>query len=330
MILLSSDWHLDDNPNNEYRWIAIEQILHAVIQYKVGTVFILGDLVDRKDRHSGAFVNRLITELRKIAARTCLVILRGNHDTPMRGPAFWEFTSNIDHIHYVSRPESFHLFNNDQPDLLLLPFTAQPKQDWADIRLSTYQALFMHATVTGAVVENGQVMENSRFPILPRRIKIYSGDVHVPQSIRNITYCGAPFPIKFGDTYPCRMLLLNEEFEIALELPVHSPRKLMIDITNARQLADLKIARGDQVKLRFNCSAAQVGDWGAIERTINEWATNQGIIIAGTEVMVDNPHPLHRGDSEQTPEQILRQFAVHERISEELLEVGLKLLEATQ
>jgi hypothetical protein len=31
MILLSSDWHLDDNPDNEYRWFAFERALSAIV-----------------------------------------------------------------------------------------------------------------------------------------------------------------------------------------------------------------------------------------------------------------------------------------------------------
>jgi hypothetical protein len=187
----------------------------------------------------------------------------------------------------------------------------------------------MHATVTGAVVENGLVMENNNFPILPRNAKVFSGDVHVPQQVRNITYVGAQFAIKFGDKFPCRMLLLDQNFDIALEIPLRPPRKLMVDITNVRDLLNLKIGRGDQVKLRFNCSTAQLPEWGAIERTINEWAARNGINIIGTEVLIDSLQSVRGADIEQTPEQILRAFARQEHISEELLEVGLALLNET-
>jgi hypothetical protein len=324
--LLTTDWHLTDDPEDEYRWLVIDHVLHAVIQHRVDTVFVLGDVVDRKDRHSGAFVNRLINELRRIAARAYLVILRGNHDTPMRGPAFWEFLSQLHHIHYVIKPETFHLFNNDTPDLLLLPFTPQPKIDWAGFHLGEFQSLFMHATVSGAVVENGIVMENANFPILPRRCKVYSGDVHVPQETGGVVYVGAPHHIRYGDKYPCRMLLLDEDFSIEQQLIFHPPRKLMIDLTNVRQLADLKVARGDLIKIRYNCPAEQLEGWGAIERTISEWAASNGINVTGTEVIIAGTRPEAGADIGQTPEEILRQFAEHEGIGKELLEVGLGLL----
>jgi predicted phosphodiesterase len=329
--LITSDWHLDSDPDNEYRWAIVDKVLHAVIQHKIDTVFILGDLVDRpKDRPTAVFVNRLVNELRKIAARVHLIILRGNHDTPVRGPAFWEFLSQINNIRYVSKPETFHLFDNDKPDLLLLPFTPTPKQDWSDFKLSDFRALFMHATVTGAVTENGQVLENNNFPILPRKLKVYSGDIHTQQRAGVVTYCGAPHPVKHGDKYPCRMLLLNDNFDIEMELPLTTIRKLLIDITNVRQLADLKVTRGDQVKIRFNISAAQLAEWGAIERTINEWAANSGVTVIGTETIIDSVHSPRDIDTSLTPEALLRQFAEQEHLSEELIEVGLSLLAETQ
>jgi hypothetical protein len=283
-------------------------------------VFLLGDIVDRKDRHSAAFVNRLIGELRKLAGRAYTVILRGNHDTTMHPPAFWEFLTQFKNLRYVIKPEPY------LDDLLVLPFTAKPMQDWGNIRLSDYRALFMHATITGAVAENGQVMENNHFPILPRKARIYSGDVHVPQQVRNITYVGAPHPIKFGDNYPCRMLLLNNDYDIERELSVPTMRKVMADISHVRELASLRVTHGDQVKIRFNCSTAQIEGWGAIERTINEWAVNNGIVIAGVEAIVNSARSMRGTDIiEQSPEQIMHQFAAHEHL-DELLEVGLTLL----
>jgi hypothetical protein len=323
--LLTTDWHLTDNPEDEYRWAIIEHVLHAVIQYDVDVVFILGDIADRKDRHSGALVNRLVEELRKIAARAPVVILRGNHDTPLRGPAFWEFLSRIDRIEYITEPTEWHLFDNNKPDLWLLPFTATPHETWQG-RFSNYRALFMHATVSGAVVENGMVMQNSKFPLLPRSVTVYSGDVHTPQTVGNVTYVGAPHPVKFGDRYPCRMLLLDEAYNIKLELPLAGMRKYMLDLSDVSELRHMAVKHGDQVKIRFQCPPGGITGWGAVEAEIARWAAARGVVVAGTEVMVDSVYAA-RPDTEQSPEQILRAFAAQERITKELLAVGLSLLD---
>jgi len=328
--LLTTDWHLDDSPENEYRWQIIERVLHAVIQYKVGAIFVLGDIVDRKDRHSGVLVNRLVEELGKLAARAPVIILRGNHDTPLRGPAFWEFLSRIRNIEYVTHPTPFNLFNQSKPDLLLLPFTATPKETWRGIKFTDYRSMFMHATVTGAVVENGMVMENSKFPILPRSVKVYSGDAHTQQTVGGVTYVGAPHPVKFGDRFNCRMLLLDEKFGIAMELPLQGMHKFLLTVNDVNELAQYNVQPGDQVKIRFLCPQGDVTTWGLIDIAIKNWAEERGAIVAGTEVILDGLYDKARAaDPGQSPEQILREFANQEGMADDLLTVGLSLLKET-
>ena len=46
MHLLFTDCHLDDQPQNDYRWLIFEHVRTALVQYDVDTVFCLGDLVD--------------------------------------------------------------------------------------------------------------------------------------------------------------------------------------------------------------------------------------------------------------------------------------------
>jgi hypothetical protein len=321
MYLLTTDWHLTDEPANEYRWQAFEHLRTAVMQYRPEATFILGDLVDKKDRFSAAFINRLLSELHGLAARTRLVIMRGNHDTTMRPPNYFEFLNHDDEIFYVNEPAEYC-----EGALLLLPFSAKPKEDWAGLKLSQYRALFMHATVTGAVVENGTVMDNPHFPILPRRPRIYSGDIHVPQQIANITYVGAPHAIRFGDSYPCRMLLLNKDFEVDLEIPLEGPRKLMVDINDPRDLDRVEVRHGDQIKIRMRCRPDQLGEWGTAEQELADWALARGITIVSTEVVVDTAPAAHGGDPEQSPEQLLTAFAAHEQIGDALLALGLDLL----
>jgi hypothetical protein len=323
MNLLVTDLHLDDNSDNEYRWQIWEHILGAVIQHRIENVFILGDWVDRKDKFSARFINRLFDQVYMICGRARLVVLRGNHDTTMTPPNYFDFvagaTGAMEGFEYISQPHPIR-------DLLLLPFTPHPRTDWIDLKLAEFKAVFMHATVTGAVVENGTVMENANFPILPRDVKFYSGDVHVPQKVRNITYVGAPHPIKFGDDFPCRMLMLNNDYDIVLEIPLSPPRKIMADIRDVADLATLTARHGDQIKIRFNCPPSAIERWGETEQQIIAWATEHGVMVAGTEVIVGARVPDGL-DLEQTPEAILRGFAEREGLSEELLRTGLVLLE---
>jgi hypothetical protein len=320
MYLLFTDTHWDDNPVNEYRWQIFDKIEEIKTQYPITHTFNLGDAVDRKDRFTGAFVNRLFEHLKQVAPIT---ILRGNHDTTLRPPNYFDFMSEEflrSKINYVAKPVPF----ND--GLLLLPFSAKPKEDWKGLNFRDYKAVFMHATVTGAIIENGQVMENRGFPMIPGDVKFYSGDVHVPQDVRNITYVGCPYPIKFGDRFPCRILLLDEDtFLIMEEIKLTPPRKLMVDIRDIEGLEKIRVRQGDQVKIRFSCNPADIDSFGQTEAAILRWAKEHGVTIAGTEVIVGSTYNRDV-DTNQTPEMILRRFAEHEGLTEDMLGIGLILL----
>jgi hypothetical protein len=287
-------------------------------------VFILGDWVDRKDRFTARFINRLFDEIYRLCARARLVVLRGNHDTSMQPPSYFDFMAGgpIDGFEYITSPRPIPARH-----LLLLPFTASPKTDWRDLKLAEFKTVFMHATVTGAVVENGMVMENKNFPVLPRDVLFYSGDIHVPQQVRNVVYVGAPHPIKFGDSYDCRMLVLNDDYRIILQLPLTPPRKIMADIRDLADLDGLTARHGDQIKIRYNCPPSQIENWGETEQAIIQWASEHGVVVAGTEIIVGTRTP-ESVDPAETPEAILKGFAEREGLSEDLLRVGLDLLGA--
>ena len=319
--LLFTDVHLDDQQQNEYRWLIWEHLRVAIIQYKPDVVFCLGDLVDRKDRFSSAFVNRLLGEMRGLSARAPLVVLRGNHDQTLRPPNYLDFLNKFSEtITYVYEPMQF------SDELLLLPYSHAPRTEWAKFRLTDYSAVFMHATVTGARVENGQVMENTDFPLLPGRVKFYSGDIHVPQQVRNITYVGAPHPIKFGDSYPCRMLLLDQNFDVSLEIPLTGPRKVVVQISSLADLDKIDVRFGDQLKIQCSISSDQVGEWQLNDERLAAWARRIGVSIAGVEVVLESEFDDPGVDLHDTPEALLRQFAAQEKLSDDLVQMGLRLL----
>jgi hypothetical protein len=320
MFLLTTDWHLTDNPDNEYRWQVFGAVRQAKTRYPISHVFGLGDMIDRKDRFPSSFINRLVEESSTIAPFSWM---RGNHDTTLHPPSFFSFMSDPffrADVRYINEPTIWN------PDLLLLPFSAKPKEDWRQFDLRSFKSVFMHATVKGAVTENGQVMEGTGFPMLPGSVKFYSGDVHVPQKVRNVEYVGCPHPIKFGDRFPCRMLLLDEQtFHVVDEIKLSPPRKLMLEIKSIDDLAKVRIRQGDQVKIRFTCDPSAIGEFGSTEAALNSWARESGASIAGTEVIVQSTRS-ENVDTNQTPETILTQFAEKEEIADDLLGIGLSLL----
>jgi hypothetical protein len=325
MILCTADWHLDDNPENEYRWRVIDHVCAAIGQYHAKRVYVLGDAWDRKDRHSARLVNRSVDSLKRIVGLAPIVVLRGNHDKTMHDPAFWEFLNEIDGIVYLSQAEV--LIEGE----IMLPYTPDPMRDWAKrgIKLSAFKAAFMHVTYPGAIAENGQPLAGTKLPLHRPSLKIYSGDVHTPQRFGNFTHVGAPHPVKFGDTYRCRMLLLNDDYDVAHEIELATTQqKLMLTISDVEQLEAVNTRTGDQVKIRYNLPPGAIDHWGRIEDWIAQWARSRGIVIAATEVTINSiPNTL---ETEQTPEAVLRDFAIAEGLSNDTLATGLELLRQSQ
>jgi hypothetical protein len=321
MILLTADWHLDDQPANEYRWRVFDRVRDILINHtNISDIFVLGDMVDRRDRHSAAFVNRLLHEIKELPRTARMTILRGNHDSTLRRPAYFEFLSS-----YVSEPRRAAGLD----DLLLLPFTAQPQEDWKWVNWGEYQCLFMHACVTGTVTENGTILENRFFPTLPPHVRIFSGDAHVPQTVGNVVFVGSPHPVDFGDNYPTRMLVVNpQNYAIAREISIAAPQKLMLDLASVADLKKVKVAQGDQVKLRLKTDPRGIEELVRTETEITRWAKQHGVTVAGIENTISTRFDPGV-DINQDPEYILREFAKREGLSAEVLRVGLELLKET-
>ena len=272
---------------------------------------------DKSDRFSAKMVNRLVQCWMSLPADK--KILRGNHDTLITGPAFWEFLSSIDGIEYVTQPTL-------QDDLLLLPFSANPKGEWDGLPLRNSRSIFIHATRAGAIAENGYALVGQDLPRIPRNVRVYSGDVHTQQVVDNWTYVGASHPVKYGDRYACRFLLLDEHtYGIVAEVPVDTIDKRSITIASLSDLADIETRPGDQVKVNCSISPGAL-DWGTFERAIDEWARQRDVKVVFGECSYDLPLQTGEASSELEPEELLRAFAQEEEVADDLLDVGIELL----
>lgn len=318
MLLLCTDLHLDDQRANEYRWNVFPEIARACRSRSISRVYCLGDMVDKRDRHSADMVNRLVscwTSL-PVAER---VILRGNHDTTVSGPAFWEFLSKVPGIEYVSQPTL-------RADLLLLPFSSNPRVEWDGLIVRDVRAVFVHATRSGTIAENGFALSGHDLPPIPRRVKVYSGDVHNQQTVDNWIYVGASHPVKFGDNYPCRFLLLDERtYDVVEEVAVATIAKRVVEVATLDDLASARVLVGDQVKVRISTAPGSI-DWGALESAVDRWAHERGVEVASIEGSYDLPVQSGQASGELSPEDLLRVFASEEEVSGDLLDEGMGLL----
>lgn len=326
-MILSSDWHLDDRPENEYRWSAFEQLYRIADKHGAHSdrIYILGDLLDRKDYYSSELVNRLVNELVGLQEIGSITILMGNHDRNIAGPPYWDLLNHIhprSRVRYISEPYA-------RGRLLMLPYSPKPAEDWADIDFSLYHTAFMHQTVTGAQVRGQRLEGIDGQALLPRRMKVYSGDIHHPQDIGPVTYVGAPHPINFGDDYQTRMLVLDSAADFVAAEPVRSIRKHNIRLRSLADLDQVKTMHGDQAQIEMVISASRMEQWTADRQAIADWAAGRQVRIASIQAVIEtaSDEAAAPTDFQQDPESLLRAFAEAEQLDDELTDIGLQILE---
>jgi UDP-2,3-diacylglucosamine pyrophosphatase LpxH len=54
--IITSDLHLTDRPQDEYRWGIFPWLVNQSKELEVENLFILGDLTDFKDKHSAKII----------------------------------------------------------------------------------------------------------------------------------------------------------------------------------------------------------------------------------------------------------------------------------
>lgn len=318
MILLCTDLHLDSQSANEYRWNVFGELARVCCERgkTVSAVYCLGDMTDKKDLFPARMVNRLVENWRALPV-PLVRILMGNHDKALAGPSFWEFLSHIEGIEYISHP----VIHDDQ---IFLPFSSNPRAEWGSLPFRDCRVVFVHATRSGTIAENGHTLIGQDLPPIPRRVKVYSGDVHNQQVVDNWTYIGASHPVKYGDDYQCRFLLLDEHtHEIVEEIPVQTIGKRVITVSCIDDLLLVDVSAGDQVRIRANIVPGSM-DWALLEARVDDWACKHGVEITSIEGTYELLSTDPGGDL--SPEELLCAFATEEKVADDLLSVGVALL----
>ena len=332
-MILTADLHLTDNEDDGYRWVIFDHLFELARDSHDTEIVILGDLTDRKDRHSAELVNRLIDQLAALSDKNDVTILMGNHDMPINGRPFWQFLGHMGDasLRFITKPTE-----RAGGAELYLPYASNPFEAWSQVNLAGRKAIFMHQTVTGAAGNNGHVLENKKMPVFPRGPKIYSGDIHVPQKVGSVTYVGAPHPIKFGDDYPCRILRLDSRYAICQEVPLTPPAKRILRASSMDEIERASVRANDRIQVFYSMPIAEVDQWPAIQARVQAWAEERHALLASIEPVIIGRVNYENEDAEMLASQtgllasdateVIRAFAESEGIGESSLNYALALL----
>jgi hypothetical protein len=282
MDLIISDLHLSDNPLEEYRWNVFDWLSVTTEKIDLDTIYILGDLTEKKDNHGAKLVNRLtgnLLNMRDWSKR--MVILRGNHDGIDPYWPFFHFLSEMNIEYYYSPMivdrEMFIPYSKD--------FAGDIKRFFKDgkVDLSCVDRIFMHQTIKGAMV-NGITLEGFD-PGIFRNFngQVYSGDIHVPQTVGLINYVGSPYPVYFGDSFVGGCILLDGDKLERIENP--TIRRVMLDLDwTVDAVFSFKVNEGDQFKVRLKVNRSDSDQFDSWKKCLKNHVEEKGGILVSAEL----------------------------------------------
>lgn len=324
--LFTSDIHLSPRPRDAYRWDIFRWLGVQANNRNVDAAFILGDLTDQKDNHTNRFINQVIDSIRTLtrATEARVILISGNHDYSDPKAPLLRFLDD-----YYITPTVLKDFDER---IMLLPNTRTPKRDWRDLKLDKYDLALCHQTFASSKAESGIPLQGLTIHSVPSK-RVISGDVHVPQKVAHIRYCGAPHPIHFGDNFEPRVLYWEDGS--LKSIPRTTIRKLLIETDSLEWLAnESNISEGDQVKVRLRLPRSRFGEWEELRKEVQEIAEVRAWELCGLEledINREQQRPL-RGSSPASSSRaldsvsLLRRFGKLNEISNELLQVGLGFL----
>lgn len=324
--LFSSDWHLSARPKDAYRWEIFPWLAKQLRLREVDFLFVLGDLTDQKDHHSNAFINKIIEAFRLLQrdSGALIYLLPGNHDYVDPNYPLLRFFRDTG-IWFHSKPHELTCLDKT---VYLIP-NQKSQATFFEILEAAPEADFvlMHQTIKGSITSNGM-----RLPGLdPERAKkgnafMISGDIHVPQKIGSVTYCGSPHPVHFGDDFKPRVLFWDGAN--LKSIPRTTLKKSVLKITSSKDLQKMEdLTPGDQVKIILELPRSEFASWEEKRNEIQSLAEKQEWEVHGLELREQKDELREpRIGKKVTPEQMLREFCRENNIEPGTREVGLKLL----
>lgn len=325
--LLCSDLHLTANPRDEYRWGLFPWLMQQVQKHQLKTVAILGDLTDSKDYHSAELVNRVVTNVARLAqVGVKVLILMGNHDYLRKGHAFFQFLSEVPNVTFITQQLDT---SADGAACLWLPHSKDPANEWAGFDFSHYTHVFMHQTIGGSLSSNGQTMRGDLLPVDLMRAagKVWSGDIHVPQQLGLVEYVGSPYHVHFGDAFRPRCVVMEDE-RTWTDVRFRTLSRVTLDVTREQDFGNLRA--GDQVKLRVHLQRDELHHWQAIRRAMLAELEAREVQVHGVQLIAPKSRERVRvgtaGHTLAPGDLVLRQVEAL-GLGPDMYEVGMELLD---
>ncbi len=333
--ILMSDLHLTDKPEDRHRFNIFGIVREVSSKFSNYDLIILGDITEKKDKHNSELVNSILNHLFSLfddGRLLSIKILTGNHDFIDRSRPYFTFLNHHTKIQFITEPLVQHVAHSKET-ILYLPYSNNPMEEWKKFT-GPYTYVFMHQSVQGGQTQSGYIID-TKLPatyFVKKAKKVYSGDLHVPQVIENITYVGAPYHVYFGDIYTGRVLVLDQK-ETSVQTGHRFPKKLHLIIDN-QDLSPLEVIQtGDQVKVTVRLDPIEFSNYKEIKEKIKKRvevlvghlfgigmiSTKQKTGIATSTMVVDKK-------GKRTPEEWVTVYAARQGLSLDQTNGAIKII----
>jgi len=324
MYLIIGDPHFTDRPRDEYRFGLFPWIRKQQLKYKPSATIILGDLCDKKDRHSAKLVNRIVEGIDSLERP--IYVLMGNHDYIDPDNPFFKFLNRLDGVEFFVHPTTVG-------ELGFIPHC----HDEADFKeaikaVNGCKVLFLHNTFEGAIAETGAAL--SGFSMAPLKalkgpVSVFAGDVHRPQQSGPITYVGAPYSVRFGDDFTPRCLLVHGDGTLN-NLFFDCPRKWGLTIKSAKELLkNEELLEGDQIKVTLELPREEIVNWKEHKQEVLDACAKLKLEVYGVNMKGNEPvkrDKVYVPISAQQPSDTLAAFCKAEKLATEIVSMGKEFL----
>lgn len=324
-ILITSDLQWSDQDRDDYRHQFVERFLKIARKVLPNRIYILGDLTEEKDSHSARLVNRVVDHLYRMSQVAPLLVLRGNHDYRDIGHPFFEFVSRFERMTWVNTPMMYD-------DKLFLPHTRDWKRDWdwdgSDIK--NHRGLVFAHNIFEGVKAHGRALAGIPTAVFHKDAKVFSGDVHEPQTIGQVTYVGSPYLCDAGDDYDPRVLLLEGQRATSIEVGGPQKRLIDIEIVNGEIKRHNDFNDGDIAKILVHLLPDQTAQWQALKEKVERWASKHRLQYVTIAPVFHKK--VQRGERpayvRKTDEEYLTNYGKRVDADDMTMKIGRKLLEA--
>ncbi len=326
--LVSSDTHFSSRPKDQYRLGLFPWLIEQQEKYQTDATFLLGDLTENKDKHESSLVNQIVYGLTLL--KPPVYILKGNHDYIDADMPFFKFVSHIEGVEFVTKSKFLNKF-----DIMMIPHQPTQSDLEACTETGSEMAFFLHNTFDGAIAETGARMGGlTPPPSLNNARWCVSGDIHRPQQVGPVTYCGAPWHCRFGDDYKPRVLLIEDDNGIKCgrweDLYFPAPRKWSLTVRDHEEILNHKdLKKGDQVKVTIELAREEVVEWAKIKDQVLKACQSRGVEVYGVQMKTSSSSHeriKQEGPTGKTTQEYFKSFCVSENVPSQIKQAGLKIL----